>query len=236
MLFGFYQKRFLNRRSAALMLTALVLTVNYVLKAEHLPIKTYTVADGLLRDSIYKIKQDSRGFLWFCTAEGVSRFDGYSFTNFTNLDGLPDRHVNDFLETKSGTIYIATNGGLARLNPAGLAASRENPLFTNFLPDKPAAKSFEVLFEDENGAIWAGTDDGLYQLNDAEKLIRVDLNDSSGGTGEISSIIKDRRSAMWIGTLGKGLFRILPDGAAEHFTTENDPPDTNISALHEGRN
>ena len=54
-----------------------------VIHAERLPIKTYTVADGLLRDSVQKIKQDSRGFLWFCTAEGVSRFDGESFTNFT---------------------------------------------------------------------------------------------------------------------------------------------------------
>src|SRR4051812_36752606 len=56
--------------------------------ASRLPVKTYVVADGLLRDTIYKIKQDSRGFLWFCTAEGVSRFDGYSFTNFTAKDGL----------------------------------------------------------------------------------------------------------------------------------------------------
>ena len=58
--------------------------------AERLPVKTYTVADGLLRDIVYRIRQDSRGFLWFCTAEGISRFDGYGFTNFTTDDGLPD--------------------------------------------------------------------------------------------------------------------------------------------------
>ena len=218
------------------MLTLFILAAPVSLKAERLPIKTYTVGDGLLRDNVFRIKQDSRGFLWFCTAEGISRFDGYSFTNFTNPDGLPDRHVNDFLETKDGTIYIATNGGLARLNPKGLAASKENPLFTNFLPDNPAAKSFEVLFEDENGAIWAGTDDGLYQLTDAGKLVEVDLNDASGGAGEISSIIKDRHGVMWIGTLGKGLFRILPNGETEHFTTENGLPEVNISVLHEDRN
>jgi ligand-binding sensor domain-containing protein len=70
--------------------------------AEHLPVKTYTVADGLLRDNVNTIKQDSRGFLWFATVEGISRFDGYAFTNFTTDDGLPNRHVNYFLETRNG--------------------------------------------------------------------------------------------------------------------------------------
>src|SRR5258706_4526005 len=70
--------------------------------AERLPVKTYTVADGLLRDSVLKINQDSRGFLWLCSARGSARYDGYAFTNFTTNAGLPDRHVNDFLETKSG--------------------------------------------------------------------------------------------------------------------------------------
>ncbi len=79
------------RRLASFVCFALLLFFISISKAEHLPIKTYTVADGLLRDNVYKIKQDSRGFLWFCTAEGISRFDGYSFTNFTTADGLPDR-------------------------------------------------------------------------------------------------------------------------------------------------
>ena len=54
-----------------------------LVRAELLPVKTYTTADGLLRDEVYRIKQDSRGFLWFCTADGLSRFDGYGFTNYT---------------------------------------------------------------------------------------------------------------------------------------------------------
>ena len=102
---------------ALLVWIALVLFLSSISKAERLPIKTYTVADGLLRDNVSKIKQDSRGFLWFCTAEGISRFDGYAFTSFTGKDGLPDRHVNDFLETRNGTIWIATDAGLAKLNP-----------------------------------------------------------------------------------------------------------------------
>ncbi len=205
-------------------------------RAERLPIKTYTVADGLLRDNVWKIKTDSRGFLWFSTAEGVSRFDGYAFTNFTVADGLPDRRVNDFLETKNGTIYIATDGGLARLNPAGLAASKDNPLFTVYLPDNPKAKGFEVLFEDETGAVWAGTGGGLYKLNENGALESVKLSETANESLVVSSIVKDKRGALWVGTLGDGLFRLLPNGEAEHFTKEEGLPDIDISVLYADKN
>ncbi len=76
MLSGTFQKRSFNRCAALLGLIALVLFLPSTAKAERLPVKTYTVADGLLRDNVLKIKQDSRGFLWFCTDEGISRFDG----------------------------------------------------------------------------------------------------------------------------------------------------------------
>ncbi len=102
--------------------------------AERLPIKTYTVADGLLRDNVTKIKQDSRGFLWFCTAEGVSRFDGYAFTNFTTADGLPDRHVNDFLDTKEGREGLAFKGAsLVRLGK-NLEAAKTYEQYTVMFP------------------------------------------------------------------------------------------------------
>ncbi len=230
------QKRFFYQKCAAFAVGALVLFLALISKAERLPIKTYAVADGLLRDNVYKIKQDSRGFLWFCTADGISRFDGYAFTNFTTGDGLPDRHVNDFLETREGEIWIATDGGLAKLNLTGLAASKDKPLFTVFLPDNPKAKSFQVLFEDESGTAWAGTSDGLYKLNRGNELEFVNLNEPPAADAlSVTSIIKDRRGAMWLGT-ESGLYRILPNGEVERFARENGLPDINISALLEDKN
>ncbi|MDQ3181589.1 MAG: hypothetical protein M3Q33_13840, partial [Acidobacteriota bacterium] len=156
MLFGGTQKQFFHPRFIAMACLALVLFLPSPASAQLLPIKTYTVADGLLRDNVYKIKQDSRGFLWFCTLEGISRFDGYSFTNFTTDDGLPDRHVNDFLETSKGDYLIATDDGLAVLNPKGLRGAAENPLFSVYLPENPQAKIISVLFEDRQGTVWVG--------------------------------------------------------------------------------
>jgi hypothetical protein len=68
--------------------------------AELLPIRSYSTADGLANDGINKIVADSRGFVWFCTSEGLSRFDGYRFANFGVAEGLPHRSVTAFLETR----------------------------------------------------------------------------------------------------------------------------------------
>src|ERR1043165_45141 len=101
-----------TRRPASKLLAALLLLRACVAAAEQLPLKVYTTADGLARDQINRIVRDSRGFLWFATPEGLSRFDGYGFTNYTINQGLPDRHVNDLLETRDGRYWVATGDGL----------------------------------------------------------------------------------------------------------------------------
>lgn len=219
---------------------ALILLLPLALKAERLSVKTYTAADGLLRDIVYRVRQDSRGFLWFCTQEGVSRFDGYGFTNFTTDDGLSHRQVNDFLETSKGVYLIATGAGIARLNPQGLRGSAENPLFTVYLPDNPKAKKFNVLYEDGDGQIWAGSGDGLYKLNDMGgefQLEFVPLGESlvDWGGVYVRKIIKDRRGALWVGTHANGLFRLQADGKIERFTTANGLPNNSVVSLFEDR-
>src|SRR5215510_10611179 len=92
-------------------------------RAEQLPIKTYTITDGLAHGSVNSIYQDHKGFLWFGTWEGLSRFDGYGFVNYDRRDGLPDVFINHITEDRQGRLWVATNGGgVARL----VDHSREN--------------------------------------------------------------------------------------------------------------
>ena len=49
-------------------------------QAQRLPVTSCTIAQGLASNTVYKIVPDSRGFIWFATRDGLSRFDGYAFT------------------------------------------------------------------------------------------------------------------------------------------------------------
>ncbi len=214
--------------------------------AEQLPVKTYTTTDGLLRDEARRIKRDSRGFLWFCTNDGLSRFDGYGFTNYTTDDGLPHRVVNDLLETRDGIIWIATRHGLARFNPrgkrgvSGTIHNTDEAMFTTYLPDENAhRKNITVLFDDAQGKLWCGTEDGLYtfeERNGAWLFHRVELPKTTNMRLEVSAIIQDRRGDIWIGLdLGQGLNRIVSSGQIEHYPTNLGGEPKSIKALLESK-
>jgi DNA-binding NarL/FixJ family response regulator len=132
----------------------------------------YTTADGLARDEINRIVRDSHGFLWFATAEGLSRFDGYRFTNYTTDQGLPHRSVNDLLEARDGTYWVATDDGLCRFDPAW------SPMFTVYYPGaEKAARSVTALAEDRTGAVWVGTRAGVYRVEEALERVGSDPPD-----------------------------------------------------------
>jgi len=198
----------------------------------HLPVKTYTVADGLLRDSVYKIKQDSNGFLWLCTPEGLSRFDGYGFTNFTTDDGLPDRHINDLVQLANGTIYVASDGGLARLDTAA-GRSDGNALFTIFRPPDAAGAKFQVLLPIADGTLLCGTSEGIFVF-DGTRFQRADMTDVT-----IRSDVLDLKQVsdgtIWAATASNGVY-YSTDGL--HFAPGPRLPDTNVPALaetHDGK-
>ncbi len=135
--------------------------------AEQLPVKTYTIAEGLARDYVHRIEQDSHGFIWFCTAENISRFDGYNFTNYGIAEGLPHRFVTDFLETRDGNYLFGTQGGMVEFNPNG--TNPNGSYFTTIpLGTDAEANSVRELIEDPEGVIWFGTIKGLYRLTKTE--------------------------------------------------------------------
>jgi PAS domain S-box-containing protein len=192
--------------------------------AERLPFKNYTTGDGLAHDSVFRIVRDSRGFLWFCTGEGLSRFDGYEFKNYTQADGLPHRVINDLIELAGGKYILATNFGLTVFDPSGTSQKQnsdgtETPMFRTFRPGdaKPDKKSFAIvdLLATRDGKFWAATLDGLYKIEQrpgGEWLFeRFDKEVWLGKFFEFTRLFEDSRGGMWIGTTAE-LYRLAPGG------------------------
>lgn len=76
--------------------------------AQELLLRHFTVKDGLASNIVYNAFQDSRGFIWFCTDQGISRFDGHAFENLTTSDGLPDNEVFALKEDRDRRIWVSS--------------------------------------------------------------------------------------------------------------------------------
>ena len=73
------------------------------------------VTDGLAGPGVASIFQDRDGYLWFgCDSEGVSRYDGMVYKNFTTRDGLAGNLVKSILQDRKGHLWFATDCGLSR--------------------------------------------------------------------------------------------------------------------------
>jgi hypothetical protein len=189
-------------------------------RAERLPIQSYGPAEGLPSTFVLHVMRDSRGFVWFSTRDGLSRFDGVRFVTYGTKDGLPDPTVNALLERRDGSYWIATNGGGAcQFDPdTAVASSAEWPhrrLFRGYPVGRSAGSNrVNTLFEDDAGRLWAGTDAGLFRLDrplnrpldrnrhehDGWTFTEVSLGipDHLSATLGVSAIAEDAGHTLWI--------------------------------------
>lgn len=69
----------------------------------------YTSFEGLASSSVYDLIQDRNGYIWFETANGVSKFDGHRFINYTTSDGLNSSNITNLIEGSSGEIFFGNH-------------------------------------------------------------------------------------------------------------------------------
>src|ERR1700733_3385050 len=85
--------------------------------AERLPVRVFTTADGVGSSFVDGVFRDSHGFMWFCTRDGLSRFDGLRFITYQIGDKNSSPGVEDFFEASNGDYWISTTGGIYRFRP-----------------------------------------------------------------------------------------------------------------------
>ena len=76
----------------------------------------YNVEDGLSQSTVWNIFEESKGFIWFCTPDGLNKFDGYSFTVYRHIkddtNSIGSNHPFFILEDSEGDLWIGHRGGL----------------------------------------------------------------------------------------------------------------------------
>jgi signal transduction histidine kinase/ligand-binding sensor domain-containing protein/CheY-like chemotaxis protein len=192
----------------------------------NIPFVRLSLEDGLSQARVGVIVQDSEGFIWLGTQEGLNRYDGYTFEVFLHDPGKPGSLSHDSIQCllvdRQQQLWVGTEGGgLNRFD----ASTRTFVRFPNNPSDPSSLSSnrVRVLFEDSRGRLWAGTDGGGLNLLDRSRGVfkryqHDPANPRSLGGDRIRGIAEDGRGVLWIATDGGGLSRLEPEsGEFETF-------------------
>ncbi|MFN8206694.1 MAG: two-component regulator propeller domain-containing protein [Bacteroidales bacterium] len=130
-----------------------------------------SVANGLSQATVHAICQDTTGFLWLGTMDGLNRYDGYTFKIYHPIQGdsssLSNMTIRSLFSDHTGTLWIGTENGLNRYIP-------EKDAFKQYLndPDDSASLGNNIVVcftEDALGNLWIGTRGGGLNLYNREK-------------------------------------------------------------------
>lgn len=222
-----------------------LLTLAPAARAQRLPITLYSTSDGLAHNVVNRIVRDSRGFLWFCTRDGLSRFDGREFVTWGAPDGLPTGEVNDLLEAPDGVFWIATERGLVRFEPKGGRQDATEPdeslarrMFTTYVPSRdPRGARVSSLARDSSGVLWLGTASGLFRAEMGPagpvSFTFVDLNIPDVLQARaIGSLLVDRFGALWVAA-GNKVYRRRRGGTVDVLDAADGIPPSSISRMLE---
>ncbi len=169
--------------------------------------------EGISQTTINCIAQDSRGFLWFGTQDGLNRYDGYVVSVFRHVPGDPNsiggNNVRALCPDSQGNLWIATEGDLCRFDTR---AER----FTRFplpkgLPKEHAPFSLAL---GRDGSLFIGTlGDGLRRLHPVSgRITRVDGSAAASrdsGSKTVQSLYSGSDGIVWVGT-ARGLSAFNP--------------------------
>lgn len=172
--------------------------------AEALQFTHLTTNEGLSQNTVFDIIQDSKGFMWFATKEGLNRYDGQTFKIFKHRpfsdQGLKNSSIRCMVEDRANRIWVGTESGVCRYDP-------ETERFTDIILRNEAGEAIHkpivILERDAHGNIWLVTETKEIFRYDPES---DDIECCYRASNSIQVLRSDPRGRIWFYELGCGLF------------------------------
>ncbi|WP_294386271.1 sensor histidine kinase [uncultured Clostridium sp.] len=205
------------------MLLCIFYNTVYASDSYNINFKSITIDDGLSQSLAEYIYQDSLGYIWIGTNDGLNRYNGNEFKVYKNIknndNSISNNMISSLVEDSDKNLWIGTDGGLNKMNLltgdiTRYLVSDEDKTYSNTVVDE--------LLIDSKGRLWVCTINGL-NLYDSEndKFIKVasEYLENKG----LQDIDEDNQGNIWVSTR-EGLYRYNPDDGTvkEFLSDEND--------------
>ena len=187
-----------------------------------------TQSEGLSESNVTAVVQDSQGFIWLGTQDGLDRYDGYTLRAFRHRtndpDSLSDSYVTALYVDGGGTLWVGTRNGLDRYDLASES-------FERYLNSESRPLGIGRITEASIGVLWLATDRGLLRFD-----ARSGQAKTSGPATDASSypLLRDRGGTVWLGT-PRGLVNMDAGNGAPRPFMPVVFAKQRITSLHEAR-
>ena len=182
--------------------SCLKISTSYANIRESFNFKNITIEDGLSQSTVETIYQDSKGYIWIGTNDGLDRYNGYEFKHYKHdkydKNSIANNYIVDIIEDKNGYIWVSTIGGLSRINP-------DKDEIKNYYSKEDSgnlsnSNLWQILCTKDNRLI-ASTIDGLnvYDKN-KDKFTRILYKEGELPSQYIYSLEEDINGHIWVGT------------------------------------
>ncbi len=180
----------------------------HIAEVEH-----FSVNDGLADNTIYSIARDKNDFLFLGTPNGLSRYDGHRFENFTVTENksisLLHQNAGNITIDSQQRIWIGSWGNGLYLYDENLNFLRH---FSEFGEGRHTTKLVQVVYEDSDGDVWIGTNGGglaFYNntTNELRYFVHQDTQPDGLSHNRVWDIREGNKGQIWVAT-GGGLDRI----------------------------